>query len=224
MTKNFFESKIKPLLIYVGTFGAILTSIAYVCICTILIFGFSAHNVVQTLLFAVINGLVGFIIMQFLKVQGESFGKNIPENKALLDEYYNTKTKDKKIHSLTYYWITSVIKDILFKAVSITITTAGMIYIIIEGSEDYLLLLLAFVNLLMFFCFGLLSLNKAYDFTCNEHMFYIKTKLAEYKEEQEELKALDEVLDEDSTNNCPGIRNNSGDSNNEISQQKEIIE
>lgn len=224
MTKNFFESKIKPLLVYIGTIGAVLTSIAYVCICAILIFGFSAHNVVQTLLFAIINGIIGFIIMQFLKVQGIDFAKTIPENKALLDEYYNTKTKDKKIHSLAYYWTTSVIKDILIKAVSITITTAGMIYIIIEGSEDYLLLLLAFMNLLMFFCFGLLSLSKAYDFTNNEHMFYIKTKLAEYKEEQEELKAIDEVLDGDCTNNCPDIRNNSGDSNNEISEQKEIIE
>lgn len=197
ISRNFFESKIKPILTYVGTIGAVLTGIAYMALVWILIFGFSAHNVVQTLLFAIVNGAIGFIIMQMLKVQGTDFAKTLPDNKVILDEYYSSKTKDQKLRSIKYYWITSVIKDILFKALTITITTAGMIYIIIEGSNDYVLLLLAFVNLMMFFCFGLLSLSSAYDFFNTRHMAYIKEQLRLLKEEANESKLLNELFEED---------------------------
>lgn len=197
ISRNFFESKIKPILTYVGTIGAVLTGIAYMALVWILIFGFSAHNVVQTLLFAIVNGAIGFIIMQMLKVQGTDFAKTLPDNKVILDEYYSSKTKDQKLRSIKYYWITSVIKDIVFKALTITITTAGMIYIIIEGSNDYVLLLLAFVNLMMFFCFGLLSLSSAYDFFNTRHMAYIKEQLRLLKEEANESKLLNELFEED---------------------------
>lgn len=197
ISRNFFESKIKPILTYVGTIGAVLTGIAYMALVWILIFGFSAHNVVQTLLFAVVNGAIGFIIMQMLKVQGTDFAKQLPDNKPILDEYYSSKTKDQKLRSIKYYWITSVIKDVVFKALTITITTAGMIYIIIEGSNDYVLLLLAFVNLMMFFCFGLLSLSSAYDFFNTRHMAYIKEQLRLLKEEANESKLLNELFAED---------------------------
>lgn len=62
-TQNFFERRIKPILLYVGTIGAILASIAYVALVCILIFGFMAHNLTQTIVFAVINAVVGLIIM-----------------------------------------------------------------------------------------------------------------------------------------------------------------
>lgn len=197
ISRNFFESKIKPILTYVGTIGAVLTGIAYMALVWILIFGFSAHNVVQTLLFAVVNGAIGFIIMQMLKVQGTDFAKTLPDNKVILDEYYSSKTKDQKLRSIKYYWITSVIKDVVFKAFTIALTTAGMIYIIIEGSNDYVLLLLAFVNLMMFFCFGLLSLSSAYDFFNTRHMAYIKEQLRLLKEEANESKLLNELFAED---------------------------
>ena len=197
ISRNFFESKIKPILTYVGTIGAVLTGIAYMALVWILIFGFSAHNVVQTLLFAVVNGAIGFIIMQMLKVQGTDFAKTLPDNKVILDEYYSSKTKDQKLRSIKYYWITSVIKDVVFKAFTIALTTAGMIYIIIEGSNDYVLLLLAFVNLMMFFCFGLLSLSSAYDFFNTRHMAYIKEQLRLLKEEADESKLLNQLFEED---------------------------
>jgi hypothetical protein len=132
-----------------------------------------------------------------LKVQGTDFAKTLPDNKKLLDEYYSSKTKDQKLRSIKYYWITSVIKDVVFKAFTIALTTAGMIYIIIEGSNDYVLLLLAFVNLMMFFCFGLLSLSSAYDFFNTRHMAYIKEQLRLLKEEANESKLLNELFAED---------------------------
>lgn len=196
--KNFFESKIKPILTYIGTIGAGLMSVAYVILVCIMIFGFSAHNAVQTIVFAIINGIVGIIIMVFLKVQGQDFAKQLPENVPILEEYYNTKTKDKKFHSMKYFWIKTTITDILSKGLSIVISTAGIIYIVIAGSDDYVLLLLAAVNLIMFACFGLLALSKAYDFFNNQHMVYIKEQLRLYKEEQERVCKLSEQVSEES--------------------------
>ena len=155
--KSFFEKKIQPILQYVGVIGAILMSIMYIITVVILIIGFKAQSIQNTVVFAIINAIVGLIIMQFLKIQGISFAKNIPENTEIIKQYYSTKTRDKKIQSIKYYWTTSLIKDLVFKGLSIAFTTAGIIYIVIVGSNDYNLLLLAFVNLILFICFGLLA-------------------------------------------------------------------
>ena len=51
---------------------------------------------------------------------------------------------------------------------------------------DYNLLFLAVVNLLMFICFGFISLVNAYDFYNNKHVPYMKEQLS--KVEQQEPK------------------------------------
>lgn len=192
--KNAFESKVKPLLTYVGTLGAILTSIAYIILVVVLIFGFKAQSLTQTLIFAIANGIAGVVIMQFLKIQGISFAKSVDENKKVLTEYYNTQTKDKKVHSIKYFWLTTIIKDITIKAVSIIILTTCVIYIVIEGSQNYLLLAMAVVNILMFICFGMLSLSSAYDFFNEQHIPYVKERLSEiYEEREKALKETEEV-------------------------------
>ena len=57
------------------------------------------------------------------------------------------------------------------------ISTAGLIYIVIQGCGDYTLLLLALVNLVMFICFGLLALNSAYEFYNNKHIPYMLNQI-----------------------------------------------
>lgn len=194
--KTTFETKIKPMLTYVGTIGAIMSAIAYIVLVCVLIFGFKAQSLTQTITFAIANGVAGVVIMQFLKIQGISFAKNIDANKEVLLEYYNTKTKDKKTHSINYYWTTSIIKDIGLKALSIMLMTTCVIYIVIEGNRNYLLLAMAIVNLLMFMCFGLLSLSSAYDFYNEQQIPYIKERLAEYYAEREKaLKEAEEVFE-----------------------------
>ena len=183
MNKNTFETKIKPVLSYVGAIGAGLMCIAYIIVVFVLIRGFKATVIFNTLLFATVNAIVGFIILQFLKVQGISFAKLIPENDEIIKEYYSTKTKDKKPHSMQFYWATSVVKDIVTKCLSVAITSAGLIYIIIQGSNDWNLLLLAIVNLIMFICFGFLSLVNAYEFFNNKFIPYMKEKIDEAKTE-----------------------------------------
>ena len=180
--KNTFERKIQPILTYVGAIGATLMSIMYIVAVFILIIGFKAQSISSTIIFAVVNAIVGLIIMQFLKIQGVSFAKNLPKNKKILEEYYNTKTKDKKLHSITFYWVTSCVKDILIKGICVIISTMGVIYIVIQGCNDYNLLLLALVNLVMFICFGLLALNKAYDFYNERHIPYVIDQINKEKE------------------------------------------
>ena len=171
--RSFFEKRIQPILQYVGVIGAILMSIMYIIMVVILIIGFKAQSIQNTIVFAIINAIVGLIIMQFLKIQGISFAKNLPENIEIVKQYYNTKTKDKKIQSIKYYWISSLIKDFISKGLSVAFTTAGIIYIVIVGSNDYTLLLLALVNLILFICFGLLALSNAYEFYNNKHVPYM---------------------------------------------------
>ena len=191
--RTFLERKILPILNYIGIIGAVIMAIAYIVIVFVLINGFKAEALLQTTVFACVNAAVGFIIMQFLKYQGESFAKMLPENKEIVDRYYKTKTKDKKVHSIKYFWVTTVIKDIIVKCVTLGATTIGIIYIVIQGSNDYNLLLLALVNLLMFVCFGFISLNNAYEFFNNKHVPYMIEQLnKEIKQEVEEPQEIKE--------------------------------
>lgn len=100
--------------------------------------------------------------------------------------YYNTKTKDKKLHSINFYWTTSIIKDVFTKVLTLAGSAIGVIYIVIQGSNDYSLILLAVVNLLLFISFGLLGLNSAYKFYNNKHIPFLKEKIAEMQKEKKE--------------------------------------
>ena len=192
--KSFFEKKIQPILQYVGVIGATLMSIMYIITVVILIIGFKAQSIQNTIVFAIINAIVGLIIMQFLKIQGISFAKNLPENIEIIKQYYNTKTKDKKIQSIKYYWISSLIKDFISKGLSVAFTTAGIIYIVIVGSNDYTLLLLALVNLILFICFGLLALNNAYEFYNNKHVPYMQEMIKNKITKKEIEKCLQSMV------------------------------
>ena len=182
MNKTTFETKIKPILNYIGIIGASCMCVAYVIAVFVLIQGFEASVMLNAFLFAAVNALVGFIIMQFLKVQGIAFAKLLPENEELIKAYYSTKTKDKKPHSMKFYWTVSIIKDIFTKCLGVGISSAGLIYIVVQGSNDYNLLLLAAVNLIMFICFGFLALVNAYDFFNNKFVPYMKEQIKENKE------------------------------------------
>lgn len=178
-----YKKKIAPVLNYVGAIGAAITSIMYIIIVIVMIVGMQAKNFMSVIEFAAVNAVIGFVIMQFLKIQGQSFAKNSEENKGLTELYYNTKTKDKKLHSMKYYWITSVIKDIGSKVVTVTISSVGITFIAIEGMHDYSYLMLAISNLFMFISFGLLKMNEAYDYFNNMQVPYMKERLKEAEEQ-----------------------------------------
>jgi len=186
MEKTTLEKKILPILNYVGIIGAAIMTVAYIIAVFVLIKGFKAETLLQTTIFGCVNAATGFVIMQFLKIQGVSFAKMLPENQEIIKRYYNTKTKDKKPHSVTYFWVTSVTKDIITKCATLSATTIGLIYIVVQGSNDYNLLFLAIVNLLMFMCFGFISLVNAYDFYNNNHVPYMLEQLNKCEQAQKE--------------------------------------
>ena len=187
MEQSVFEEKIKPVLNYIGIIGASLAAVAYIIIVFVLINGFKVEDILTTTVFAVVNVAIGFIIMQFLKVQGIAFAKELPKNKEIIERYYMTKTKDKKQHSIKYYWATTIVKDVFIKCITLGASTIGVVYVMIEGNHDYTLILLAVVNLILFVCFGLLSLVSAYDYFNNMHIPFILDKS---KEKEEEDKCL----------------------------------
>ena len=182
--QNIFENNIKPVLLWMGTIVSVVMAIAYIIIVFVLIEGFKVDTVLNTTIFSIVTAIIGFCIMQMLKMQGQSFAHNIEENKKIYKEYTRTQTKDKKPRSMTYYWIKSCIGDILVKCLTLAITSIGMVYIMIEGSKDYNLLLLAVVNLLMFAGFGLIGLVKAYDFYNDSYVPYMLEQLKKNKSEQ----------------------------------------
>ena len=186
--KTTLEKKILPILNYVGIIGAVIMTVAYIIAVFVLIRGFKAEALLQTTIFGCVNAATGFVIMQFLKIQGVSFARMLPENQEIIQRYYKTKTKDKKVHSIKFFWTTSVIKDIIVKCATLAATTIGLIYIVIQGSNDYNLLFLAIVNLLMFVCFGFISLVNAYDFFNNNHVPYMVEQLTKVNEETKETK------------------------------------
>lgn len=174
------EKKILPILKYIGFIGSVITSVAYIALIIVLIQGFKVNeDITQQITFSVITTIVGLIILELLKVQGISLAKGLEENKDTLNKYYGSKTKDKKNHSLKHYYITSTIADVAIKGLSFVVTTFGIIYICIQGSNDYSLLLLGIVNLLMFICFGLLTMVSAYDKFNTSIIPYMKEKIEE---------------------------------------------
>lgn len=181
MDKRTFEERIKPMLQYVGTIGAVLFSIMYIIVITIIVLGFHVRQSLGDLIiFACVNAAFGFIIMQFLKIQGISIASHDQEYIPILEAWNALKVKKtKKPRTLKYYWIKSVIQDILTKGVTIALSTIGVIYIGIQGSNDYILMLLAVANLGMFLAFGFLAMNGSFVFFCNEQIPYIKLKLEE---------------------------------------------
>lgn len=177
------DKVIVPLMRNIGFIGSAIMSIAYIATITVLVVGFETNiQLWNSVLFASVSALVGLVIMQMLKLQGITFARELPENKEILKEYYGSRIKDKKFHNIQHYWKKSVIQDILIRAISIGLFSIGIVYISIQGSGDYGLLLLGFVNLLMFASFGLLSLASAYDHYNEQHINYIRQQLAEQKE------------------------------------------
>lgn len=170
------------MLTYIGVIGAGLTSIAYIILVVVLIKGFQFRQPTQTIVFAVANAAVGMIVASFLKYQGVSFAKGLPENQSVIEDYYKSRTRDKKNHSIQWFWLVTTIKDVIFKGVTIAASTLGLVYIVIVGSNDWSLMLMAIVNLVLFVCFGLLALNQAYEYYNNVYVNYMREQLARAKD------------------------------------------
>lgn len=200
MDQKFIETKLKPILMYMGLIVSGIMAVAYVIVVFVLIKGFKVEAVLNTTIFSIVTSAIGFCIMQMLKIQGQTFAKNLEKNKPIVEAYskrLSTKKNKRKYRSMNYYMIKTGISDIIGKCFSFGFASIGMVYIMIEGSGDYSLLLLALVNLLMFAGYGLINLCKAYDFYNEEYVPYMLDKI----KEAEELETINDKVETENTAN-----------------------
>ena len=127
----------------------------------------------KQILFSVLGAFTGLMITFFLRGQGVSFAKKEETSQKVMKEYYekmNKKKTIKQLHTIKHYLIVQTISDVIFKGVSVALSTYFLLYIFMEGNGDMSLVFLAIANILMFACFGLVALSKAYDKYLDEHI------------------------------------------------------
>lgn len=168
------NSKIKKLLEYTGIAGSIISALAYIVATLVIVWGFETKlEMEKQILFSLLGAFTGLMITFFLRGQGVSFAKKEPESQRVMKEYYekmNRKKTIKQLHTIKHYLVVQTILDIIFKGVSVAFSTYFILYIFMEGNGDMSLVFLAVANILMFACFGLVALSKAFDKYLDEHI------------------------------------------------------
>lgn len=178
-----FEKKLRPLFTFVGTICAILLAIVYFVGAIVLINGLETPlGTQQLIMYAVYNGIMTFLIVFALGVQGNDFAKE--KNKEIIQELNDLRPKkEKKIHTMTFYWCVEIPKKIAFKTGWAWFSTLAVTTIFVGGNGDMSLLLLVAMNAIMSFGTGLLFLTKTYDYYNNNQVAVMKRKIFEMKGE-----------------------------------------
>ena len=180
-------SKVKSILLYTGTIGAIISAVAYIIITVVLVMGFSTQmDIAKQVLFSIIGAVDGLLITLMLRSQGIELARNEDEPKKVMQEYYTLLNKNKnpkKLHTISFYFYRSFIFDIFTKTLTIALTTSLMLYIFMDGSGDYGLIGLAMSNILMFACFGIIALSKFYTLYLEQHIPVIKERINRLKDQ-----------------------------------------
>ena len=169
----------------IGVIGSILSGIADIIFVIIFVIGIKIDiDLKATIIFAIINALIGVLINILLRYQGQKYAEI--ENQELCDKFYRKKIKENKKHLSMGAWQgVNILKDILIKGTTTVFTIFGIIYISIEGSKNPIQILIALVNLVLFACFGLMSMNSSYGRFYNIQVPFMELKL---KEKENELK------------------------------------
>lgn len=176
------NDKVKKFLEYTGIAGSIITAIAYITATLVIVWGFETRlEMEKQILFSLLGAFTGLMITFFLRGQGVIFAKKDPEAEKVMKEYYekiNRKKTIKQLHTIKHYIVVQTILDVIFKGVSVAFSTYFILYIFMEGNGDISLIFLAVANILMFACFGLVALSKAYDKYLDEHIPAIREIIA----------------------------------------------
>lgn len=173
----------------IGIIGALLTAIADIICVMIFVFGIHIEqDNNSTILFAIINAIVGIMINILLRYQGQKYAEI--ENQELLDKFYRKKIKETKHYiSMTVWQGLSAIYDVIVKGGTAIFSIYGVIYISIEGSKSPIQILITIVTLIMFVCFGLINMNSSYCRFYNRQIPYMELKI---KERENQSKGVEE--------------------------------
>lgn len=163
----------------IGIIGAILAGIADIIFVIIFVIGIKINaDIKANIIFAIINSLVGILINVLLRYQGQKYAEI--ENKELCDKFYRKKIKEnKKYLSMNVWQGVNILKDILIKGVTTVFGIFGIVYISIEGSKNPIQILITLVTLVLFACFGLISMNSSYCRFYNIQIPYMELEIKE---------------------------------------------
>lgn len=168
------SNKVQNILLWVGTAGAAIFSIAYLIIIMVLINGFEVEmQLTQMIGVAILGWVTGTMISVMLRGQGIAFASNDPDSKKVMNDYYKAinKTKTvKQLRTIKWYILWGTLSDIFIKGITTAMSTFFVMYIFIEGNGNWGLLGMAFSNLFMFISFGLIAMSKGFDKYMNEHI------------------------------------------------------
>ena len=172
------NDKVKKFLEYTGIAGSMISALAYIIATLVIVWGFETRlEMEKQILFSLLGAFTGLMITFFLRGQGVIFAKKEEDAQKVMKEYYqkiNKKKTIRQLHTIKHYIIVQTFLDVIFKGVTVALSTYFLLYIFMEGNGDMSLVFLAVANILMFACFGLVALSKAYDKYLDEHIPAIK--------------------------------------------------
>ena len=146
----------------IGIVGAILAGIVDLIVVIIFVFGVDIkQDLTSNIIYASINAFVGVLINVLLRYQGQKYAEI--ENQDIRELYYAEKVKREKHHvSLLAYNLLGIVKDVFIKGVSAAFSVFGIIYLSIQGTHNPIQILITLATLVLFACFGLISMNNSY--------------------------------------------------------------
>lgn len=153
----------KGILRNLGLILGIVGLVVYIVTLLIMVVGISneERDLVETLLYTSASGVLGVFMSIALGIQGV---KNAEEEyKDLRIEYLNKPVKEKKLHSMGFIWFKEITIWIFSKGLMLAAMCASTLYLMIEGSQDWVLLFSGIGSGLMAFGFGFLALDKMYN-------------------------------------------------------------
>ena len=168
------NDKLKDILQYAGLVSACIGAVGYIIIIWALVLGFeNALTLNQMLLVAILGAVDGILINVSLRFQGVTFAKrekiSIETNKRY-QKLINTNKKIKAYRLIGWFMFWAIIRDIIFKGVTVGLSTYLIMYTFISGNGDYSLFLIALANILLFAGFGAMSLAGMYNKYLEEHI------------------------------------------------------
>ena len=181
-----FETSIKPVFNWIGVICAGLLAISYFIGAIILIRGLDQALGTQALvLYAIYNGIMTVLILFSLGIQGQVWARD--HNKDIVKRLNDLKPKkEKKIHSMTFYWCTQAPIKIIMKVGWAIFSTLAVTTVFLQGNGDYSLLLMIAMNIILSAGTGLLFCSKTYD-------YYNDNQVPLMKQEIELLESRDSV-------------------------------
>lgn len=147
----------------VGWILVVAASTIFLIVTVVFVIGLKneERSMEDALIPAIISAAFTFFTTMSFKIQGGIDAKK--EYKALVDEYYSTNTKDKKPHKRWKYWLITMPIDVITKAGSIGLGLASCVYFCVEGSKDWLMILLAFGTIIGAVGLGIFTMKGSYD-------------------------------------------------------------